>query len=65
MSRSALAWSYAVYVIALEAILWIGSGYAVLFHGRSPVWFLAAAGLSFCVIRPENWRLLFGGKRDE
>ncbi len=53
-----IAWSFAVYSILYEALIWLGFGYVVFFRGESHWWMALAVFSSACQIRPSTWRKL-------
>lgn len=51
--------SYVIYVIAFEALVLGGCGYAVFWRGASGGWFLLAVLISSAAYPPERWSALW------
>lgn len=48
-------WAFAIYSVFYEAIIWGVFGYAVFILGHSGWWFVLAAVLSGCQLRPGHF----------
>lgn len=63
MSDKTLLWTYCIYIVAFETLIFGGIGYAVFWLGYSGWWFAFAAMCSSGCFRPWHWRAILTGEK--